>query len=226
MTTPSVPRLVRRREALVTIGAGIGALSGLRGLLSPDDAASATCLLQREATEGPFYLDLNLVRRNIRGGRKGTPLTLRFTVVNAKTCKPIRNATVDIWHADAAGVYSGVSGNKGTFLRGIQRTDDKGRVRFESLFPGWYQGRTPHIHMKVFVSGNEVHTGQVFFRPGAQRAVYAQGVYARRGQADTGNTSDNIFRGAGARALLSLRRKGPRVSAGYTGALTVGVTPS
>ena len=173
---------IRRREALIAIGAGVGVLTGVKGLreltsATPRALAASGCVLQREVTEGPYYLDLDLVRRNIKGNRKGTPLTLRFVVVDATTCKPVPGAKVEIWHADAAGVYSGVAGNSGNFLRGIQTADSAGRVRFESIFPGWYRGRTPHIHMKVFVSGDEVHTGQVFFRPAVQRAVYRQGVY-------------------------------------------------
>jgi Dioxygenase len=217
-----------RREALVAAGAaGLGAAFGLRGqLLFPREAAAASCVLQREVTEGPYYLDLDLVRRDIRGGRNGTPLTLRFQVVDATTCKPIPDAAVEIWHADAAGEYSGVSGNGGTWLRGVQRADASGRVRFESIFPGWYRGRTPHIHMKVFVSGDEVHTGQVFFRPTVLRSVFGQGRYASRGQADTSNGADMIYRQAGSRALLALKRKGNRISGGYTGSLTIGVNPS
>ena len=166
------------------------------------------------------------MRRNITGGRKGTPLTLRFQVVDATTCRPIRNAAVEIWHTDAAGEYSGVEGNGGTWLRGIQRSGANGRVRFETIFPGWYRGRTPHIHMTVFVSGDEVHTGQVFFRRAATRAVYRQGRYAARGQADMTNREDCIYREAGSRALLDLRRKGSRISAGYAGSLTIGVNRS
>ena len=106
---------LNRREALLAAGAaGVGAALGVGGLVSPRDAAAASCVLQREVTEGPYYLDLDLVRRNIKGGRKGTPLTLRFQVVDATTCKPIRNAAVEIWHTDAAGEYSGVEGNGGT----------------------------------------------------------------------------------------------------------------
>lgn len=215
--------LLRRREALVTIGAGLGSFYGLRNLLPADDAAAAGCVLQREVTEGPYYLDLGLVRRNIKGGRKGTPLTLRFTVIDVATCKPIENASVEIWHADASGTYSGVQGNTGNFLRGIQKTDANGRVRFETIFPGWYRGRTPHIHVKVFAGGNEVHTGQVFFREAVKRKIYALGAYAGRGQEDTSNARDNIFRDAGSRALVALKRKGEHVSSGYTGRLTVGV---
>jgi len=217
---------LRRREVLAAAGAGLGVLYGLRGLGSPEHALAADCLLQREVTEGPYYLDLDLVRRNIKGDRKGTPLTMRFKVINATTCKAISNAAVEIWHADAAGAYSGVEGNSGNFLRGIQRTNSSGLVRFESIFPGWYRGRTPHIHMKVFVSGDEVHTGQVFFRPAVLKTVYAQGVYAARGQNDTSNSSDSIYKAAGARALMTLKRKGTGVSSGYSGALVIGVNPS
>jgi len=218
---------LRRREALAVLGGlGHGAAFGVRSLLRPASALSVDCLLQREVTEGPYYLDLDLVRRNIKGDRKGTPLTLRFTVVNATTCRPIQNAAVEIWHADAAGEYSGVQGNSGNYLRGIQRTNSSGVARFETIFPGWYRGRTPHIHMKVFVSGDEVHTGQVFFRPAVTRTVYGQGVYASRGQADTGNSADSIYGQAGARALCSLKRKGSLVSSGYNGAMTIGVKPS
>ena len=219
---------LRRREALIALGAGVGALTGIKGLreltaATPQALAASGCVLQREVTEGPYYLDLNLVRRDITGDRKGTPLTLRFVVADAATCKPIPGAKVEIWHADASGTYSGVAGQRGNYLRGIQVADRAGRVRFDSIFPGWYRGRTPHIHMKVFVSGNEVHTGQVFFREGVQRAVYHQGAYASRGLADTTNTSDNIYRSAGARALMSLKRKGSLTSSGYTGRLTIGV---
>ena len=174
-------------------------------------------------TEGPYYLDLNLVRRNIKGDRKGTPLTMRFVVVNASTCKPLPGAKVEVWHADAAGTYSGVAGQSGNYLRGVQIADRAGRVRFDSIFPGWYRGRTPHVHMKVSVGGNEVHTGQVFFRQAVQRNVYRQGAYASRGLADTTNASDSIYRQAGAQALMSLTRRGSLIASGYTGRLTVGV---
>src|SRR3954468_21689805 len=103
---------LNRREALVAAGvAGVGAAAyGLRGLWLPNDAEAASCLLQREVTEGPYYLDLDLVRRNIKGARKGTPLSLRFTVVDASSGGTLSGAMVEIWHADAAGTYSGVQG--------------------------------------------------------------------------------------------------------------------
>jgi protocatechuate 3,4-dioxygenase beta subunit len=220
--------LLRRREALIAAG-GLGAAAlGARALFGggTSEAEAADCLLQREVTAGPFYLDLDLVRRNIKEDRKGIPLSLRFRVLNVNTCRVIKGATVEIWHADGSGAYSGVSGDSDTYLRGIQRTNAKGWVRFESIYPGWYQGRTPHIHMKVFVSGQEVHTGQVFMKDAVSAKVYSRGTYASRGQAETTNSEDSIYGEAGRRALLALRRKGDRIVDGYTGTLNIGVEPS
>ena len=111
------------------------------------------------------------MRRDIREGHAGITMLLKTTVVDASTCKPIRGAAVDVWHCDAAGVYSGVNGNTGTFLRGIQRTDAKGLATFVTIFPGWYQGRTTHIHVKVHLGGNVVHTGQLYFPEAAVTAA-------------------------------------------------------
>jgi protocatechuate 3,4-dioxygenase beta subunit len=220
-------KLLRRREALATMGVSVGALYVIERLWRPLEAQGAACLLTPEATEGPYYLPLHLIRRNITGGHKGTPLALGFTVLDASTCKPIRNATVEIWHTDAAGVYSGVEGNRGTFMRGGQRTNAAGKVRFDTIFPGWYRGRTPHIHVKVFVGGDAVHTGQVFFQPSLQRKVYAQGRYRARGQADTSNSADGIYRQAGGtRAIVPLRARGSRLSQGLAGSIALGVNPS
>ena len=218
--------LLGRREALVAMGVGLGTIYGLEALWRPLQAEGAGCLLQREVTEGPYYLDLDLVRRNITGGRRGTPLTLAFTVVNASTCRALRGVSVELWHCDAGGVYSGVQGNTGTFLRGVQKADAAGKVRFETIVPGWYRGRTPHIHLKVFVGGDEVHTGQIFFKPAMLKAVYAQGGYASRGQADTSNGADSIYREAGERAIVPVTRKGASVGQGYTGTMILGVDPA
>jgi protocatechuate 3,4-dioxygenase beta subunit len=100
-------------------------------------------VLTPELTEGPFYVPNERVRRNITEGKPGVPLELRLTVVDASSCKPLGNALVDVWHADALGVYSGdVAGDAGTsFLRGVQRTDAHGLAVFKTIYPGWYQGR-------------------------------------------------------------------------------------
>ena len=163
-----------RRGSLARMGGFLAAALGVGGWklaessgAGPDAVASGavTCVLAPEQTEGPYYIASEKLRRDITEGRAGVPLLLRLFVVDASTCKPIRGAAVDIWHADALGVYSGFgsgSGNR-TFMRGIQKTDASGLARFRSVWPGWYQGRTVHIHVKVHVGGNVVHTGQLYF---------------------------------------------------------------
>jgi protocatechuate 3,4-dioxygenase beta subunit len=151
-------------------------------------------------------------------------LTLRLTVVDASTCRPIKGATVEIWHCDAGGVYSGFgegAGNR-TFLRGAQRTDAKGLARLRTIYPGWYQGRTVHIHVKVHVGGNVVHTGQLYFSDAVTDAVYTRAPYSSRPGRSTRNATDGIYASGGRRSLLALRKSG----AGYIGTITMGVRRS
>jgi protocatechuate 3,4-dioxygenase beta subunit len=130
-------------------------------------AATSSCVLTPELTEGPYWLDDELLRTNITEGQAGIPFNLSITVKDITSCLPITNAFVDIWHCNATGAYSGFGGNSGagqggpggmggsgpstneTFLRGIAVTDSNGVATFETIQPGWYQGRTPHIHIKV-----------------------------------------------------------------------------
>src|SRR5881396_2615616 len=165
---------VTRRGSLVKLGGLVAAALGAgawesdaSGSGGPAAVASGAvrCVLTPEQTEGPYYIPNEKLRRNIAEGKPGTPLTLRLGVVDASTFRPIKGAAVDIWHADAAGVYSGFGQGAAsrTFMRGIQRTDAKGVATFRTVYPGWYQGRTVHIHVKVHVGGNVVHTGQLYF---------------------------------------------------------------
>ncbi|MCS7008130.1 MAG: hypothetical protein NZL88_11310, partial [Gaiellaceae bacterium] len=125
----------------------------------------------------------------------------------------------DVWHCDAAGVYSGVQGDTGTFLRGIQRTNAKGVATFRTIYPGWYPGRTPHIHVKVALGGAVVHTGQLYFPDGITDAVYRRPPYNRRPSRSTRNPEDWIFRNGGRRSTLRLVRRG----SGYVGSIAMGV---
>ena len=134
-------------------------------------------------------------------------MLLKTTVVDASTCKPIKGAAVDVWHCDATGVYSGVNGNTGTFLRGIQRTDAKGLATFLTIFPGWYRGRTTHIHVKVHLGGNVVHTGQLYFPEAAVTAVTRVAPYSGRGAPDTRNAQDAIYRNGGSKSLTRVSRE-------------------
>lgn len=180
------------------------------------DASEPGCTLYMEQTEGPFYLDGDLLRRDIKEGKPGAPLTLRIQVVSASSCEPVAGVAVDVWHCDAVGVYSGYPRQLGgidttgeTFLRGTQLTDDAGVAEFETIYPGWYPGRTTHIHFKVRTDVAESMTSQLYFPEDVTESVYRTGVYEARGQKDTANLADGIARTGGSLPpLLSLRMEG------------------
>jgi protocatechuate 3,4-dioxygenase beta subunit len=186
------------------------------------EAGSVSCVLTPEMTQGPYYIAGEKVRRNITDGHPGSPLMLRLTVVDPANCKPIKGAAVDIWHADAAGNYSGFGAGRGsrTFMRGIQRTDANGVATFRTVYPGWYQGRTVHIHVKVHVRGRVVHTGQLFFSDALTDRVYRNAPYNKRPNRTTRNVNDSIFINGGRRSLLAVSR---RAAGGYLGMITMGV---
>ena len=215
-----------RRTTLVRAGGLAAAALGASSLAADSaDAGEQTvlaCVLSPETTEGPYYIDDMKVRRNITEGLPGAPLSLRLTVLDASSCKPIKGAAVDIWHASAGGKYSGEEANNTvgrTYLRGIQRTDAKGLALFTTVYPGWYPGRAVHIHVKVHVGGDTVHTGQLYFRDGITDAVYKRAPYKSRGERDVRNSDDSIYGTGGSRSLLAVRSAGK----GYVGAISMGV---
>jgi protocatechuate 3,4-dioxygenase beta subunit len=216
VTTPYRDRLLGRREALVVLGLGglgAGALWRARtvpsGLRAPVPATAAGCVLSPEQIEGPFHVPNALIRRDVTEGRAGFPLGLRLTVRDATSCKPIDGADVELWHCDAEGIYSGVGGSTdgGTFLRGHQMSNRRGKVRFDTIYPGWYPGRTPHLHVKVHVAGAVLHTGQLYFDDGVTSAVYQHEPYAARRDADTTNAGDFIYARGGPQSRLTLRKR-------------------
>src|SRR5919198_1249702 len=147
---------------------------------------------------------------------------LEETAGDAATCKPIKGAVVDIWHADASGVYSGFGGGAGnrTFMRGLQRTNAKGLALFRTVYPGWYPGRTVHIHVKVHLGGNVVHTGQLYFPEAVTDAVYRKAPYSARPNRTTRNADDAVFRNGGRRSLVRIRKTSAGV---YVATITMGV---
>jgi protocatechuate 3,4-dioxygenase beta subunit len=205
------------------IGAGAWKASESDGA-GPAGVASGvvSCVLAPEQTEGPYYLDGEKVRRNITEGRPGVPLVLRTFVVDAATCRAIKNGAVDIWHADAEGVYSGFGqgADSRTFMRGIQRTNAKGLAQFRTVYPGWYQGRTVHIHVKVHLGGSVVHTGQLYFPDAVTDAVYRRSPYNTRPNRTTRNADDAIYRNGGKRSQLRISRNTAGV---YVATITMGV---
>ena len=220
-------RLTRRRS-LLGLGGLVAAALGAGAAKATEDGPAGVasgqvkCVLTPEMTEGPYYLSGEKLRRDITEGKRGARLDLALTVVDASTCRPINGATVDIWHCDAGGIYSGFgagSSNR-TFLRGLQRTDAHGVAHFKTVYPGWYPGRTVHIHVKVHVRGNVVHTGQLFFADATTDAVYRKAPYSKRPNRDPRNSGDSIFVNGGKRSLLKVKK----TKAGYRGAIVMGVT--
>lgn len=225
-----------RRESLAKLGGlAAGALGATAwGLQSATDSDSASgpaavrsglvsCVLTPEQTAGPYFVEGDKVRRDIRAGRPGVPLTLRTVVLDVSTCRPIKGAAVDVWHCDAGGVYSGVAAQNTVgkrFLRGIQRTNAKGLAIFQTIYPGWYPGRTVHIHVRVYLGGSVIHTGQLYFPEKVTDAVFKRAPYRRRPNRDTRNAADFVYRNGGRRSLLSMRRSG----AGYIGEIMMGVS--
>jgi protocatechuate 3,4-dioxygenase beta subunit len=219
----------RRRALLAALALGAAAppawaqAAGEAGLIAPN-----VCLLTPETTAGPFYLDPGLVRQDIAEGLPGAPLRLVLQVVDAD-CRPLEGARVDVWHCDAAGNYSGFArqgsdaprDTRGdTFLRGTQFADGRGVVEFATVWPGWYRGRTPHVHYRAFLDERTLLTSQLFFPDGASEAVFRDRPYrARAAGQDTTNASDGIARRAGPRAYARVTRAG----GGWRAELVVGV---
>ena len=169
-------------------------------LTADDFAALGACLLTPEQTEGPFYLAGDMVRRDITEGLPGRPLRLGIRVVDA-ACEPVRGAVVDVWHTDVDGDYSGFADGSGsaddaaegtTFLRGSQVADGEGIVEFGTVYPGWYQGRAVHIHVKAHLAGTTVLTSQLYFPEDLTDEVHAREPYVAHGARDTRNEDDPI----------------------------------
>jgi protocatechuate 3,4-dioxygenase beta subunit len=232
--TKSAKRSVTRRHVLA--GVAIAASAGLgwraadtqAGPAAPAKPNGKICILTPEAAEGPFYFDPKLVRAAIAEGKAGAPLALTLQVVEAGTCGPLDKVRVDIWHCDGLGVYSGYarqetgSAEGETFLRGTQFTDGDGMVRFDTIYPGWYPGRTPHIHFKVILDDKDLVTGQLYFPDSVSARVYAaHSAYRERKQERaTANADDFIFlEQNGAGTLADTEEAG----GSYRAALVIGI---
>jgi protocatechuate 3,4-dioxygenase beta subunit len=141
------------------------------------------------------------VRENIISDRTGVALLITLTIQDQSDgCKPLSGVFVDLWHCDAEGNYSEYGGTQMQstnytakhFLRGRQSTNSNGQASFISIFPGWYPGRAPHIHIEILdASGNSIRVTQIAFPKDICDAVYATLGY--KGTADTANASDNVF---------------------------------
>ncbi len=265
--------------AVAAVGVGAAAVNAFAdeaGTATASPAAEACYTLTSETTEGPYYIDADKIRRNITEDQEGIPLTLRLKVIDAETCKPVRNAAVDIWHCSALGVYSGYesmsNGGGGPsggptdvptgtptgeppsgpppggggghaeptddkrYLRGTWKTDRHGQVTFRTVFPGWYQGRCVHIHVKVHVDGtwtdagyeggHTCHTGQLFFSEKSVLASAEVAPYSTSTVTRTTLDEDTIYPGNGHEGgLLYLSYDKRHIARGVAARLTMGVAP-
>ncbi|MFG1945933.1 intradiol ring-cleavage dioxygenase [Nonomuraea sp. NPDC048826] len=206
--TPGGPAVTTSTGASVTPRA-----TTAEDLTSLFDGAN-TCALTPATTPGPYYFDADKIRADIREDREGVRLRVAVKVQDSQSCRPIKDAVVEIWHCDAGGLYSGAEAmSRGSgggalsadppdltpqddqrYLRGAQVTNADGIVEFTTVWPGWYRGRCVHIHAMVHVSDARVLTTQMMFDEALNDRVLATRPYADHGERDTRNDADGIFR--------------------------------
>jgi protocatechuate 3,4-dioxygenase beta subunit len=158
-------------------------------------AVSRTLAGHRE--EGPYWIDDRTFRRDIRDDQQGQDLLLQLQVIDAPRCEPLPDAVVEIWHCNALGYYSGYAGqdpdadpteitdivdhlpeqSPERWLRGAQRSDAEGNCEFLTVYPGWYSGRTVHIHLKVHLNGSRLITSQLYFPQELNDQIHQTGNY-------------------------------------------------
>ncbi|MEO6397004.1 MAG: intradiol ring-cleavage dioxygenase [Tepidiformaceae bacterium] len=226
--SPSTPA----QAGAATSSAGVAANSSA----SASATKLPTCVVSPELSEGPYFVEQKLNRSDIRSDpasgatSAGVPLLLAFKVsgVTGAGCSALAAAVVDVWHCDAAGVYSDATdrsfNTKGKqFLRGSQITDSAGQVKFTTIFPGWYQGRAVHIHFKVRAANSAgksyEFTSQLFFEEAQIDEIFANAPYIAKGQGRTKNAADGIFNQGGKTLTLPLTKSGN----GYAGTFEIGV---
>jgi protocatechuate 3,4-dioxygenase beta subunit len=229
-------KFLSRREVFAFLGAAAGA-GVFTTLKSASGSPVPACIGRPEQTEGPYFIDEKLNRSDIRSEpfdgsiQEGTPLKIRFHVlrVNSRGCAPFQGALVDVWHCNASGIYSGVrdynfvtTGRK--FLRGCQIADENGDARFVTIYPGWYSGRTVHVHFKIrsAVKANYEFTSQLYFDDALSDQVFARTPYSNRGHRLMHNEHDFIFRSGGKDLMLSPVQEGDGYSAVFEIGLPMG----
>jgi protocatechuate 3,4-dioxygenase beta subunit len=197
---------MKRKDFLKNGLLGLGTLAAAPTVLSScggdeEPQNNNDCYTSPQEIKGPFphKTPAQLVKENIIGNRSGVPLLIELTIENSNdNCTPLVDATVDLWHCDAKGNYSEYSGQQEgdmtneNFLRGRQTTDADGKVSFISIYPGWYPGRAPHLHIEVISKeGKSLLVTQTAFPEAVSKAVYQTQNY--NGEFDTSNSRDAFF---------------------------------
>ena len=232
-----IGQVLSRRQVLALLGAGsVSLLTGASPAWAQGAPGSAGCVVRPAQTEGPYFVDERLHRSDLRTDptdgsvRLGIPLELTLVIsrLAGTACAPLAGAQVDVWHCDHLGVYSDVKdpsfNTKGKqFLRGYQLTDAQGQARFTTIYPGWYEGRTVHIHFKVRSPSGQrpghEFTSQLYFDDGLTDRVYQQPPYAGRKPRTTRNSTDGIYRNGGSQLMLALAPQGAQYEGTFQVAL-------
>ena len=247
-----VGRVLSRREVLALFGvsgtAVVAASLGARVVAQDGSAAPAasglpadlpSCIVKPELTEGPYYVDTQLERSDIRSDpatgvlSEGLPLAITFLVssIDGSACGAFEGALVDVWHCDAQGIYSGVQDPRfdtsdRAFLRGYQITDASGAATFQTIYPGWYSGRAVHIHFMIRTDPDDARglefTSQLFFDDALSASVYAEPPYASKGTPDVPNESDGIYQQGGDQLLLDAQPAAEGLAAVFPIGIQVG----
>jgi protocatechuate 3,4-dioxygenase beta subunit len=233
------PGTAASSAAAASTTAGAGATAAGLATVTAIAAASAlpACVVRPAETEGPYFVDEKLLRSDIRSDpsdgsvREGASLKITFAAsrVTGNSCGPFAGLLVDVWHCDALGVYSDVrdpgfqtTGKR--FLRGYQVTDATGLATFTTIYPGWYQGRTVHVHFKIrsdaAASTGLEFTSQLFFDDTLTDKVHAAQPYAQKGVRTLRNDGDGIYATGGDQLLLDVSGD---PTAGYTATFPIGL---
>lgn len=204
----------------------------------------SVCLLTPEETQGPYYWYSLIARNDIVESQVGIPFTLAIQVYEISNCSALPNVGVDIWHCNAVGEYSHFeNGNNNpdntTFLRGVWPSDETGTSTFTTIYPGWYEGRTVHIHIKIhiggyvaangsYVAGHVAHTGQLYFDDDFTTETMSYYPYTNDTNNRITNEQDQIFlSGGGNYTLVALKPVDPNnLNAGVYGFVAVWVNSS
>ncbi|KAH0443818.1 extracellular dioxygenase [Colletotrichum camelliae] len=166
-----------------------------------------TCVLAPDTVWGPYGVDGEMVRHDLRETQGGLDFYLDIGVIDIETCEPLSGTALTIWNCNATGSYSSFTGidpdsaelmdnwtkrtdgttDDETFLRGIQVTDQNGIVEYLTKFPGYYITRTTHIHVTAqtnitngtsYSASKVQHIGQLFFEEDLLSQVYALEPYS------------------------------------------------